>query len=244
MPENKTEAAEMPEKPEAASPREIHRGHRQRLRTRFRREGLEHFEPHEVLELLLYYCHARRDMNPVAHALLDTFGSLKGVLEASPEQLMTVNGVGEEAAALLSLMVPLFRRYTLELAQERPRIDSTDAAKAYALALLEGQRTERFYVICLGANRSVLGRQLIAEGTVTEVAAYPRQVAETALNLAAQGVVLCHNHPDGLCEPSPEDIEVTAQLGALLEMLDIRLLDHVTEAGDAACSMAELGMLK
>lgn len=244
MPENKTEAAEMPEKPEAASQKEIHKGHRQRLRTRFRREGLEHFEPHEVLELLLYYCHARRDMNPVAHALLDTFGSLKGVLEASPEQLMTVNGVGEEAAALLSLMVPLFRRYTLELAQERPRIDSTDAAKAYALALLEGQRTERFYVICLGANRSVLGRQLIAEGTVTEVAAYPRQVAETALNLAAQGVVLCHNHPDGLCEPSPEDIEVTAQLGALLEMLDIRLLDHVIVAGDAACSMAELGLLK
>ena len=67
---------------------------------------------------------------------------------------------------------------------------------------------------------------------------------ETALNLAAQGVVLCHNHPDGLCEPSPEDIEVTAQLGALLEMLDIRLLDHVIVAGDAACSMAELGLLK
>ena len=241
MPENKTEAAEMPEKPEAASPKEIHMGHRQRLRTRFRREGLEHFEPHEVLELLLYYCHARRDMNPVAHALLDTFGSLKGVLEASPEQLMTVNGVGEEAAALLSLMVPLFRRYTLELAQERPRIDSTDAAKAYALALLEGQRTERFYVICLGANRSVLGRQLIAEGTVTEVAAYPRQVAETALNLAAQGVVLCHNHPGGTCAPSPEDIASTKQLQQLLRGVGILVLDHIIVANENTYSMIQHG---
>ena len=227
-----------------AKPGEIHRGHRRRIRERFRREGLEHFEPHEVLELLLYYAHGRGDTNPTAHALLDTFGSLKGVLEATPEQLMTVEGVGEEAATLLSLMVPLFRRYALTLAEERPRIDSTERAKEYALALLAGQRTEHFYVICLGANRRVLGRQLIAEGTVTEVAAYPRQVAETALNLAAQGVILCHNHPDGLCEPSPEDMQVTRQLRTLLELLGIRLLDHVIVAGDEACSMAELGMVR
>ena len=221
-----------------------HAGHRKRLRERYRGEGLASFAPHEVLELLLCYAHPRGDMNPVAHALLETFGSLKGVLEASPQQLMTVKGVGEEAATLLSLMVPMFRRYELTLTEERPRIESTAEARQYALALLAGERTEHFYVICLGTNRSVLGRRLIAEGTVTEVAAYPRQVVETALNLGAQGVVLCHNHPDGRCEPSSEDVKTTHLLFSLLEQLDIALLDHVIVAGNRACSLAERGELK
>ena len=100
------------------------------------------------------------------------------------------------------------------------------------------------WLIEMGPGAGAAGGTLIAEGTVTEVAAYPRQVAETALNLAAQGVILCHNHPDGLCEPSPEDMQVTRQLRTLLELLGIRLLDHVIVAGDEACSMAELGMVR
>ena len=220
-----------------------HAGHRKRLRERYRAEGLEGFAPHEVLELLLCYAHPRGDMNPAAHRLLETFGSLKGVLEASPQQLMTVKGVGEEAATLLSLMVPMFRRYELTLTEERPRIESTEQARRYALALLAGERTEHFYAVCLGTNRCVLGRRLIAEGTVTEVAAYPRLVVETALNLGAQGVVLCHNHPDGHCEPSPEDIQTTHRLYSLLEGLGIMLLDHVIVAGGRACSLAERGEL-
>ncbi len=222
----------------------VHAGRRKRIRARFREEGLASFAPHEVLELLLCYAKPRGDMNPVAHALLETFGSLKGVLEASPQQLMTVKGVGEEGATLLSLVLPLFRRYSMELAEERPRIASTEQARQYAQALLAGERTEHFYVICLGTNRSVLGRRLIAEGTVTEVAAYPRQVVETALNLGAQGVVLCHNHPDGHVEPSPEDIRTTHLLYGLLEALGISLLDHVIVAGDRACSLAERGELQ
>ena len=99
----------------------MHDGHRCRLRERFRLEGLENFQPHEVLELLLFYARARGDVNPLAHTLLDTFGSLRGVLEAPVDQLTQVPGIGEETATLLSLMVPMFRRYELCICQERKR---------------------------------------------------------------------------------------------------------------------------
>ena len=220
-----------------------HAGHRARLRERFRREGLDGFAPHEVLELLLCYARARGDVNPVAHDLLDTFGSLKGVLEATPQQLTAVRGVGEEAATLLSMMVPLFRRYSLCLAEERRAIRSTAEAREYCRALLAGVRSERFWVICLGANRSVVGRRLVAEGTIGEVAAYPRIIVETALNQNAHGVIVCHNHPDGDAVPSPEDLEATHHLYRVLTALDIRLLDHVIVAGAETCSLAERGEL-
>lgn len=220
-----------------------HSGHRKRLRERYRLEGLEGFAPHEVLELLLLYARPRGDVNPLAHELLNTFGSLKGVLEATPQQLTGVSGVGEETAAFISMIVPLFRRYSLCLAEERKSISSTSEARQYCQALLAGQRTERFYAICLGANRSVLGRRLIAQGTVGEVAAYPRLIVETALNLNAHGVIICHNHPDGAPEPSPEDLTATHHLYRVLGALDIQLLDHVIVAGDSSCSLAERGQL-
>lgn len=229
---------------EDAEQKQPHLNHRKRMRERYQREGLDGFAPHEVLELLLYYARLRGDTNPTAHALLDTFGSLRGVLEASPQQLMQVPGVGEEAATLISLAVPLFRRYTVSLAEKRPTISSTAAAREYAFGLLAGQRSEQFFVLCLGADRSLLGVRKIASGTVTEVAAYPRAVAEAALTLNAHSVILCHNHPDGLCEPSPEDLETTHRLWRLLEAMDIRLLDHVIVAGDQTCSLAERGELK
>ena len=220
-----------------------HQGHRKRLRLRFRSEGLDGFAPHEILELMLSYAIPRGDVNPLAHSLLDTFGSLKGVLEASPQQLMQVKGVGEEAATLISMVVPLFRRYELCLAEERPVIDSTEAARRFCQALLAGHRAEHFYTVCLGANRSVLGWRLIAEGTVTEVPAYPRLIVETALNLGAQAVILCHNHPDGLCEPSSEDLAATHLIYRVLDALGVRLLDHVIAANGSACSLAERGEL-
>ena len=175
----------------------MHEGHRQRMRERFRREGLEGFAPHEVLELLLFYGRARGDVNPLAHELMDAFGSLKGVLEARPDQLMTVKGVGEETATLISLMLPMFRRYSACVCEERQRITSRSEAAAYCQALLAGWRTERFYVICLSSAGQVLGRRKVAEGTLTEVLAYPRLVVETALSYNAHSVVLCHNHPSG-----------------------------------------------
>ena len=202
----------------------MHEGHRQRLRERFRREGLENFAPHEVLELLLFYTRARGTVNPLAHKLLETFGSLRGVLEAPVEQLTAVDGVGEETASLLALTVPLFRRYELCLCEEKRKLKQYHEVEDYCRALLTGLRKERFYVISVSTQMRVLGQRMIAEGDLTEVMAYPRLVVETALNQNAYGVILCHNHPGGEAIPSLGDVDVTRELEALLAKLGISSL--------------------
>ncbi len=219
----------------------MHDGHRKRLRDRYRAEGLERFAPHEVIELLLCYGRARGDVNPLSHRLLETFGTLKGVLEATPDQLMAVEGVGEETATLLSLAVPLFRRYSACLCEAQKTLASTEAAEAYCAALLAGRRHECFYVISVSARNTVIGERMIAEGSLDAVPAYPRRVAEAALNHNASGVILCHNHPSGDCTPSAEDVRQTARLKKVLEDLDIRLLDHVVVGAGRTWSMAAHG---
>ena len=220
-----------------------HDGHRKRMRERFRREGLENFAPHEVLELVLFYGRARGDVNPTAHALLDQFGSLKGVLEAKPEQLMTVPGVGEESATLLSLLLPLWRRYGACAAEESKRIENRRQAQAYCEALMAGMRSERLYVICLSTDDVLLGCRMVSEGTLGEVQAYPRTVVQIVLDLNAAKVILCHNHPGGIPEPSQADIETTLLLQDLLSPLGILLLDHIVVADAGSYSMMMHGDL-
>ncbi len=217
----------------------MHEGHRHRLRERFRREGLENFEPHEVLELLLFYARARGDVNPLAHALLDTFGSLRGVLEAPVEQLMSVSGVGEETATLIAAMVPMFRRYELCICEERKRLRNCVEVKDYCQALLTGLRKERFYVLSVSTQMRLVGQRMLAEGSLSEVAAYPRLVVETALNHNAYGVILCHNHPGGDVRPSVGDVEVTRSLEMVLSRMGIMLIDHVIVSDGQVYSMME-----
>lgn len=219
----------------------MHDGHRKRMRERFRQGGLEGFAPHEVLELLLFYGRARGDVNGLAHELLATFGSLRAVLEARPEQLMAVSGVGEETATLITFMLPLLRRYSAEVAEERKRIHTRQDAKDYAKAILAGYRSERFMVVCLDAKLRVLGQTVISEGSLDAVNAYPRRVVEAALNHNACSVIFCHNHPGGLPTPSQADLDSTRILQRLLHGLGIVVHDHVIVSGDKCHSMVEHG---
>ena len=220
----------------------IHTGHREKMRDRFIHDkGFENFEDHQILELLLFYANSRSDTNPLAHTLLDEFGSLKGVLEARPEQLMQVKGIGKQQAVLLSMVVPLTRVWH-RCAMESPnRIGNSREAENYCLSILAGERTERFYVVSLNAKCKVLGRRKISEGSLSEVSAYPRMVMETALNYNAHSVLLCHNHPGGTCAPSPEDVSSTIQLQRLLNGVGILVLDHIIVAGDRTYSMIQHG---
>lgn len=220
----------------------LHEGHREKMRDRFIRDkGFENFEDHQILELLLFYANARGDTNPLAHKLIDTFGTLKGVLEARPEQLLAVDGIGKQAATLISMIVPLTRVW-YRCAMEVPdRIGNSREAEDYCLSILAGERTERFYVVSLNAKCKVLGRRKISEGSLSEVSAYPRMVMETALNYNAHSVLLCHNHPGGTCAPSPEDISSTIQLQRLLNGVGILVLDHIIVAGNKTYSMIQHG---
>ncbi len=175
----------------------------------------------------------------IAEDLLDTFGSLKGVLEARPEQLQQVNGVGVRIASLISSGREIAKAYQRTLMAEPDRIGNSREAEKYCIALAGGSRTERFYVIALNAQCRVTGRRKISEGSLSEVSTYPRLVLETALNYNAHSVLLCHNHPGGTCAPSQEDIASTLQLQRLLNGVGILVLDHIIVANASTYSMIE-----
>ena len=221
----------------------VHAGHRERIREQYLRDGMDGFSDVQVLELLLYYTNKVKDTNETAHHLLDAFGSLKGVFEARTEQLVKVEGVGKESAILINMMLGLFHRYNkcLAMEKEKQKIANRSVAQDYCKALMAGQRTEQFRVICLDAQCKVIGNRKITDGSLSEVAAYPRIVVETALNYNAHSVILTHNHPGGTPTPSPEDISSTLQLQKLLGGLGIIVLDHIIVANDVTYSMIQHG---
>lgn len=212
-----------------------------KLRERMEAEhGFEYMSADEILTTLIGFASAA-DATRIAESLLDAFGSLKGVLEARPEQLRSVSGVGAKTAALISAVVPLVRIWAREAMATRDRIGNSREAEAYCKSLVAGRRNEAFYVIALNAKCQILGARMIAEGSLSEVAAYPRLVMETALNYNAHSVLLSHNHPGGTCAPSPEDIASTLQLQRLLNGVGILLLDHIIVANDQTYSMIQHG---
>ncbi len=213
----------------------------ERLRERQQADkDLTTFSDYEILQLLISYTGGEKSAK-LAEKLLDAFGSLKGVLEARPEQLQMVKGIGARTASLIGMMVPMVRTWT-RLCQECPdRIGNSREAENYCLSLLAGERLENFYVIALNAKCNVLGKRKISTGSLSEVSAYPRLVIETALNYNAHSVLLSHNHPGGTCAPSPEDISSTLQLQRLLNGIGILVLDHIIVAGNRTYSMIQHG---
>ena len=216
----------------------IHSGHRARMRSRFVSQGLEGFAEHEVLELVLFYAIPQRDVNPLAHKLLDHFGSLHRVMEAEQQELMQVEGVGEYAATLIRLFGQMGARIRQSRKTARTRLRNQKEARDYCMQLLEGKRKEHFYLVCMNGEMEVVADALVASGSLDEVAAYPRLVAELALRHDAHTVVLCHNHPDGKAYPSQDDLDTTASLNDMLQRIGVVLADHIIVAGEASFSLA------
>ena len=221
----------------------VHEGHRQRLRDRFLQEGLQGFAPHEVLELLLCYAIPQKNVNPLAHALLNHFGSLHGVFEATPEQLLKVDGIGPYAAVFLHLMSPLSQRIEFSRMGQKPVLKNRKDAQAYCVNLLSGLHLEHFYLLALDAQMQLLGAVLIGKGSISEVPAYPRLAVEAAIKYNAHSVLLCHNHPGGSTHPSDADLQVTYRLSEVLSGIDVLVLDHIIVAGHQAGSMVQMGYI-
>lgn len=215
----------------------IHAGHRERLRQRFREQGLSGFAEHEVLELLLTYAIARRDVNPLAHELIAQFGSLAAVLEADVSELMRVNGVGESAAMLISLMPELFGRYERSMQGKRPVVSNMEEARAYCRSLFFGAHEEMVYVLCLDKHGRVIHPALLRRGTIDEVAIYPREVVEMVIRYHAHAVLLTHNHPGGDVMPSRADYDVTRRISVALAGIGVPLVDHLILSDEAMFSM-------
>lgn len=207
----------------------MHEGHRERLRERYIRSGIDAFADHEVLELVLTYAIPRRTTNDIAHSLLARFGSLNAVFSAEVAELTTVQGVGESTAVFLHLLSDSARLYARQVKKdtERNRLASPAIAAAFALDLLGGERYESVYVVSLDKNMRLLHFERVLSGTLTEAPLYPRRIVESALMHRAHAVLLLHNHPSGDPSPSESDARATEAVKIALNSIDIRLFDHI-----------------
>ena len=220
-----------------------HDGHRMRMRKRFLIEGIDSFEPHEILELLLYFAIPRRDINELAHKLIDHFGNIANVLDADVYALQQVEGVGENAAVLLTLIPQLSRVYQTAKWDRNIILGDTETAGEYAKSLFIGKKNEEFAIICLDSQRRVHYSGTVVRGTVNQTEAYPRLIVSEALKHNAQNIILAHNHPSGNPRPSPEDVETTKTLVAALEAIDVYVIDHIIVGGNRFYSMTEMGTI-
>lgn len=219
----------------------IHDGHRQRLKDRFRRDGLDNFDEIHVLELLLCYCVPRKDTNPLAHALLDRFGSLSQVLEASAEELEKTEGVGPNISTFLNLTTAVSRYYLVNRNLRNSVLNGMSQYGEYLLAYFYGRRNEIVFLLCLDAKCKVICCKEIGEGSVNSAGISIRKVVEVALGANASSVVLAHNHPSGLALPSADDIQTTHRIARALWAVEIALADHVVVADDDYVSLVQSG---
>ena len=219
----------------------IHDGHRQRLKERFRKEGLDGFTEIQALELLLFYALPRQDTNPIAHRLLERFGTFADVLDAPIEKLTKVEGVGEHAAIFLKSVQALSRYYDLSKIRQERCLQTIDECGKYLIPFFKNRRNETIFLLSLDAKLKVLDCQQVGEGSINYASVPVRRVVEMALEAGATSVVLAHNHPSGIAIPSPDDVQTTKRVARALSAVEIVLVDHIVVAEDDYVSMVQTG---
>lgn len=218
-------------------------GHRARLRARLLSGGDEALADYELLEFLLFAGMRQGDTKPVAKALIARFGSLTGVLNADPDALKQVPGVGDAGAAAIRSVSLAARRMMRGKVMDQPVLGSWQALLDY-LAIDMGALThERVRVLYLNTRNRLLHDHLAHEGTVDEAAIHPREVIRKAMDLGASALILVHNHPSGNPEPSRADIAITRRISDAGQHLGITVHDHVIVAGDAHVSLRAKGLI-
>jgi len=222
----------------------IHDGHRDRVRKRFLENELNGFADHEVLELLLYYAIPQGDVNPLAHALLDRFGSLSGVLSAPVELLTQVKGVGERTAVLLRLVPMIVQKARLAEIKQELILDTRSKVGDYLLELFSRERNEVVYQLCLDRKGKLLACKRVNEGSASAVNLDLRKIVENALVTSASSVILAHNHPSGIALPSRDDQFATDQAVTVLRAIGVELLDHIIVADHDYVSLSQSGLLR
>ena len=217
---------------------QIHKGHRQRLKERFCREGLASFNEINALEILLFYCIPKQDTNEIAHALLERFGTFANVLDAPRDDLLQIKGVGEHVVTFLKLITQARGYYYVSQANSIQIVNTYEGAGNYLMRRFEGLKRESIFVLCLDAKCKVLGCEKVGEGGINSANVPVRKIVETALKYEATSVIIAHNHPSGVALPSDEDRRATIHLAQTLRGVDITLLDHIIVADEEYISMA------
>lgn len=213
-------------------------GHRTRLRERLTHDSA-HMQDYEILELLLGTVLTRCDTKPLAKELLGTFGSLRGILDAHPTELMKIKGVGASLSSFLLLLREVMARYSEAMPRTRLTFTSAHDVAHMARMRLAACPHEEAWCAFLDNQCRLLAWERVAKGTINAATVYPRDVLEMALRFKASGLVLAHNHPGGNPSPSMPDIQITNMLKKNASSIGITLHDHVIVTDDACYSLLE-----
>ena len=222
-----------------------HKGHRENVRRRYIVGGLEVFAPHEILELLLYYAIPQKDTNPIAHRLLDAYGSLARVISAPVSELQTIEGVGERTAILLSLTFQINRSIRLDALQSRGvNCDFPETVGEYLKELFSGAERETVYELCFNRRGDLVMKHCMANGSIASVSTDISSLIKNALLNRAERVVIAHNHPGGDAQPSQDDYAATRRIQSAFSAVHIRLEDHIIVSDGDCFSFRQSGFLK
>jgi DNA repair protein RadC len=219
------------------------RGHRKRLLAKFATAGIEALHDYEALELLLTFVIRRQDVKRQAKALLEKFGSVKGIMDAESDDLRTVPGIGDRSAILFKLIKEIASLYLKQKAMEKKQVSCTTELLDFCRTKMGGKKDEEFCVIYLDAQNQIIEFETVQKGIVNQAVVYPRQVLESALKKKATAIILAHNHPSGHVRPSDADIRLTKTIQETAKVLDILVHDHIIIGEDRFFSFREEGLM-
>lgn len=217
--------------------------HRQRLKKKYADSGFDAFHDYEALELLLSYAILRKDVKPIAKELMNAFGSIKDIMDASIGDLEQIKGISTHTALLIKIAKDISTLYLKDRAKDKPQISCTSDLLNYFKTAMGGLKDERFCVIYLDSQNKIIEVETIQEGIVNQAVVYPRKVLENALLQKASALILVHNHPSGYLKPSEADIRLTKMIKETAKMLDILVHDHIIIGENRFFSFREDGIL-
>lgn len=217
----------------------MHDGHRKRLKERFRREGLDKFEEHNILELLLFYGIPRKDTNETAHALMSKFGSISGILDAPYEEIMTVEGIGESVATFLKFIPAMCRVYMEDKASDIRIVSDSESAAKLVCNKYIGRMVETFVLLLLDSKGKVLFCDVVREGSIHAVDINIKKMISICSVYDASTAIISHNHPSGVALPSRADLDTTLKFRRAIEFIGVHLYDHIIFADDDYVSLAD-----
>ncbi len=218
-------------------------GHRKRLREKFIKSGLAGFHDYEIVELLLSLGTPRKDCKRQAKEAIKKFKTLRGVLEASPEELQQIDGIGPHSAFGIKLAQEVAREFLREKIIDKPIYKSSQEVFDYLYHSMRDLKKELFKVIYLNSQNQIIDTANLFEGTITSSSISPRQVMESAIKYNAASLIFVHNHPSGNPEPSGNDKEITRDLLYAASIMQMKVLDHIIIGNNRYFSFAGEGLI-
>lgn len=221
----------------------LHLQHRDRLKQRFLEHGLDSFEPHQILELILFFAIPRKDTNPIAHNLLKRFGSLAEVFNAPASELEKVDGIGPHASMFLKVQHSLFLKYHEIQSEKKLDLKKHDACVDFIKQKLKYLNREEFHITCVDNKLQLIRHLPLFKGNVNSAVINIRELTAKVLETDASAVIISHNHPSGYPQPSEEDEYITETLMLSLKYQDVELLEHIIIAGEEHYSFHKNGKM-